>query len=122
MHSKRLPCPRARVVATQKMSYLKDVSSLRFPPSSSSDPCLLAALLALRDGGAELGRELPGEDWADRAFALRETVLLLSRACRRKSCMAGVAHAAYQKSIARGNKIQKQYLYWFSGVYGSRVW
>ncbi len=75
---------------TQQEFYLNDVSSLRFPPSSSSDPCLLAALLALRDGGAELARELAGEDCADRAFALRETVLLLSRACRRRSCIAKI--------------------------------
>lgn len=80
---------------TQQKSYLNDVSSLRSPPSSSSDPCLLAALLALREGGAELGRELAGEDCPDRAFALRETVLLLSRACRRKSCIAKVVRATY---------------------------
>lgn len=59
-------------------SYLKDVSSLKLPPSSSSDPALLAVLLWARDGGAEFGRDVAGEDCFD--CALRDTVLPLSRA------------------------------------------
>lgn len=59
---------------------LKDVSSLRFPFSSSSEPALLTARLRLaaRDGGAELGVEEAGVDCLD--LALRDTVLPLSRA------------------------------------------
>ena len=59
-------------------SYLKDVSSLKLPPSSSSDPALLAVLLGARDGGDEFDREVAGEDCFD--CALRDTVLPLSRA------------------------------------------
>lgn len=70
----------------EAMTYLNEVSSLRFPPSSSSDPALLAFLLAARDEAAEIGLEAAGDASFD--FALRDTVLLLSRACRRRSCMA----------------------------------
>ena len=68
------------------ISYLNEVSSLRFPPSSSSDAARLAFLLAAREGGPELGLELAGDDCLDRA--LRETVLPLSRTWRRRSCIA----------------------------------
>ena len=64
--------------AEELKSYLKDVSSLRLPPSSSSDPALLAVLLGARDGGDEFDREVAGEDCFD--CALRDTVLPLSRA------------------------------------------
>ena len=59
---------------------LKDVSSLRLPFSSSSEPAPLTGrlLLAARDGGAELGLEDAGEAFFD--LALRETVFPLSRA------------------------------------------
>ncbi len=66
---------------------LKEFSSLRLPFSSSSELVLLMArlLLAARDDGAELGVEEAGEPFFD--LALRDTVLPLSRACRRRSCM-----------------------------------
>lgn len=66
-------------------AYLKDVSSVSSP--SSSEPARLTALLLLAAGEAagECVLEVAGEDCLERA--LRETVLPLSRACRRKSCM-----------------------------------
>lgn len=42
-------------------------------------------LLVARDVAGELGFELAGEDTFERA--LRDVVLPLSRACRRKSCI-----------------------------------
>lgn len=99
-------CMWARIATTHQLSgapkcqrsYLKDVSSLRFPPlSSSSDPALLVHLLAARDDGVEFGLEETGDAFLDCAF--RDTVLPLSSACRRKSCMMGVAR--------KGRKIEK---------------
>lgn len=65
---------------------LNEVSSLS--SSSSSEPALLLApltLLAARDVAGELGLELEGVDTFERA--LRDVVLPLSRACRRRSCI-----------------------------------
>ena len=70
----------------RRQSYLKDVSSLS--SSSSSEPPLLLfplALLVARDVAGELDIELAGDETLERA--LREVVLLLSRARRRRSCM-----------------------------------
>lgn len=66
--------------------YLKDVSSLS-SASPSSDPALLTArfLLGARDVAGDCVLEVAGDDSLERA--LRETVLLLSRACLRKSCI-----------------------------------
>jgi hypothetical protein len=69
-------------------SHLHAVPSLR-KPSSSSDPCLLG----FREFARELARlftaEFAFEDGAEafRERALRDTVLPLSRACRRRSCI-----------------------------------
>lgn len=66
---------------------LNDVSSLS--SSSSSESALLLfplTLLAARDVAGELDLELAGEGTLERA--LREVVLPLSRACRRKSCIS----------------------------------
>ena len=72
------------------LAYLKEVSSLKFPPSSSSDPARLTFLLPTREFAAEFVLELAPEVCFDLAFF--ETVFPLSRACRRKSCIlnAGV--------------------------------
>ena len=67
-------------------SYLNDVSSLS--SSSSSEPARLLlplTLLGARDVAGELDLELAGEGTLERA--LRDVVLPLSRACRRKSCI-----------------------------------
>lgn len=53
--------------------------------SSSSEPALLTAVLATRDGALELDLEVAGDDCFDNA--LRDTVLLLSRARLLRSCM-----------------------------------
>lgn len=69
-----------------KRIYLNDVSSLISPPvSSSSEPALLTALLAMRDDALEFDLEVAGDDCFDNA--LRDTVLLLSKARLRRSCM-----------------------------------
>lgn len=68
--------------------HLKDVSSLSSPFSSSSDPGLLCPLLLLAardDEAGDASLEVAGEDCLERA--LRDIVLLLSRACLRKSCI-----------------------------------
>lgn len=68
------------------VTYLNDVSSLNSAPvSSSSEPALLTALLATRDGALELDLEVAGDDCLDCAF--RDTVLLPSKARRLRSCM-----------------------------------
>jgi hypothetical protein len=60
-------------------AYLQFVLSLK-SPSSSSDPC--------RDPAWEVVREFAAEEVRDdRDFAFFETVLPLSRAWRRKSCI-----------------------------------
>lgn len=79
---------------TEKAFYLNDVSSLN--SSSSSEPPLLLfplTLLAARDVAGELGLELAGEESFERA--LREVVLPLSKACRRKSCILGCKWGSY---------------------------
>ena len=71
---------------TEREVYLNDVSSLN--SSSSSEPPLLLfplTLLAAREVAGELGLELAGEEIFERA--LREVVLPLSKACRRRSCI-----------------------------------
>lgn len=72
--------------------HLQDVPSLRLPSPSSSEPALLAVLLAPRELGAELPLEVGREVWRD--CALRDTVLPLSSACRRRSCMLDAAQKA----------------------------
>ena len=70
----------------RRQSYLKEVSSLS--SSSSSEPPLLLfplTLLVARDVAGELDFELAGDETLERA--LRDVVLPLSRACRRRSCM-----------------------------------
>jgi len=69
--------------------YLKEVSSLRSPFPSSSEPCVLCPLLLLaarEEDAGDASLDVAGEDCFERA--LRETVLPLSKACLRKSCMA----------------------------------
>lgn len=68
--------------------HLKEVSSLISPFSSSSEPCLLCPLLLLAardDDAGDASLEVAGDDCFERAF--RDIVLLLSRACLRKSCI-----------------------------------
>lgn len=81
---------------------LRDVSSLRLPFSSSSELVLLTArlLLAARDDGAEPGLEDAGEPFFD--LALRDTVLPLSRACRRRSCMMKRHEGKLEVEVAIG--------------------
>ena len=79
------PCWRT-MPRERRQSHLKEVSSLS--SSSSSEPPLLLfplTLLVARDVAGELDFELAGDDTLERA--LREVVLLLSRARRRRSCM-----------------------------------
>lgn len=81
----------------RRFSHLKDVSSLR--SSSSSEPALLLVpltLLAAREVAGEVGFELAGEGTLERA--LRDVVLLLSRARRRKSCIVECKCSRYEKS------------------------
>lgn len=65
-------------------TYLRFVPSLR-ESSSSSETFLLTARDAGRELGAELTLELGMDAWRD--CALRDTVLLLSNARRRRSCI-----------------------------------
>lgn len=68
-------------------THLQAVPSLRY--SSSSDPCRLGLREFARECAGEFKVELALEDAveATRERALRETVLPLSRAWRRRSCM-----------------------------------
>lgn len=71
-------------------SFMKDahliaVSSERYPASSSSDGCLLAARDDWREVCFELAREVALE--ASREAALRDVVLPLSKIWRRRSGM-----------------------------------
>lgn len=80
----------------RRLSHLKDVSSLS--SSSSSESALLLVpltLLAAREVAGELGFELAGEGTLERA--LRDVVLPLSRACRRKSCIVECKCSRYSK-------------------------
>jgi len=72
----------------ERNTCLNEVSSLISPSSPSSEFVLLTALflLGVRDVAGEPDLELAGEASLERAF--RETVLPLSRACRRRSCIA----------------------------------
>jgi hypothetical protein len=58
--------------------YLNEVSSLKSPPSSSSDPALLTALLPTREFALEVPLEFAAEGCFDLAFL--DMVLPLSRA------------------------------------------
>lgn len=79
-----------------KGAHLNEVSSLSSPPvSSSSEPALLTAPLATHDGALELDLEVAGVDRFD--SALRETVLLLSKARLLRSRILTQLHSSGQR-------------------------
>jgi hypothetical protein len=68
-------------------------------PSSSSDPCREPAWEVVREFAAEEVRD-------DRNFAFFETVLPLSRAWRRKSCIL-LARSKYNKHTQRVERTRR---------------
>lgn len=96
--------PRRKNGERKHQTYLQAVPSLRY--SSSSEPWRLGLREVARDCAgefrAEFVLEFAPEAMRERAF--RDTVLPLSRACRRRSCMLCV----YIGAILRLTRIQPQ--------------